>query len=64
MGGVLQVYIKLHPEVSMELYRVPILLEKSQREALTRIAQEEGRSLSEIVREMIDGELQYRHAAR
>ena len=45
----------------MELYRTQILLEKSQHERLSQIAQEESRSLSEIVREMIDRELRYRH---
>jgi hypothetical protein len=44
----------------MELYRARILLEKSQHETLTQIAQEESRSLSEIVREMIDRELRFR----
>jgi hypothetical protein len=44
----------------MELYRAQILLEKSQHEILTQIAQEESRSLSEIVREMINRELRYR----
>jgi hypothetical protein len=44
----------------MELYRAQILLEKSQHETLTQIAQEESRSLSEIVREMIARELRYR----
>ena len=44
----------------MELFRAQILLEKSQHETLTQIAQEESRSLSEIVREMIDRELRYR----
>jgi hypothetical protein len=44
----------------MELYRAQILLEKSQHETLTQIAEEESRSLSEIVREMIDRELRYR----
>ena len=44
----------------MELNRTQILLEKSQHEALTQIAREESRSLSEIVREMIDRQLQYR----
>jgi hypothetical protein len=44
----------------MELYRTQILLEKSQHESLSQIAQEESRSLSEIVREMIDRELRYR----
>lgn len=41
----------------MELYRTQILLEKSQYKRLSLIAQEESRSLSEIVREMIDREL-------
>lgn len=44
----------------MELYRTQILLEKSQHETLSKISQEESRSLSEIVREMIDRQLQYR----
>lgn len=44
----------------MELQRTQILLEKSQHEVLSQIAQEESRSLSEIVREMIDRELRYR----
>lgn len=44
----------------MELFRAQILLEKSQHETLTQIAREESRSLSEIVREMIDRELRYR----
>ncbi len=44
----------------MEIYKAQILLEKSQLEALTQIAEEESRSLSEVVREMIDRELRYR----
>ena len=44
----------------MQLQRTQILLEKSQHEMLSQIAQEESRSLSEIVREMIDRELRYR----
>ena len=44
----------------MDLQRTQILLEKSQHEILSQIAQEESRSLSEIVREMIDRELRYR----
>ncbi len=44
----------------MELFRAQILLEKSQHDTLTQIAQEESRSLSEVVREMIDRELRYR----
>jgi hypothetical protein len=38
----------------MELYRAQILLGKKQHETLSRIADEERRSVSEIVREMID----------
>jgi hypothetical protein len=44
----------------MELYRTQVLLEKSQHETLSQIAKEENRSLSEIVREMIERELRYR----
>ena len=44
----------------MELQRTQILLEKAQHAALSRIASEESRSLSEVVREMIDRQLQYR----
>ncbi|HJS19014.1 MAG TPA: ribbon-helix-helix protein, CopG family [Anaerolineales bacterium] len=44
----------------MELYRTQILLGKKQHETLSQIAEEEKRSLSEIVREMIDRELLYR----
>ncbi|MDP1547437.1 MAG: hypothetical protein Q8L87_15615 [Anaerolineales bacterium] len=44
----------------MELQRTQILLEKSQRQTLILIAGEENRSISEIVREMIDRELRYR----
>jgi predicted DNA-binding ribbon-helix-helix protein len=44
----------------MELHRTQVLLEKSQHEILSRIAKEESRSLSEIVREMIERELRYR----
>ena len=44
----------------MELQRTQLLLEKSQHEVLSQIAPEESRSLSEIVREMIDRELRYR----
>lgn len=44
----------------MELYRTQILLEKTQHEILSQIAREESRSLSEIVREMIDRQLRYR----
>lgn len=44
----------------MELQRTQILLEKNQHQILSLIADEENRSLSEIVREMIDRELRYR----
>ncbi|MDK1028433.1 MAG: hypothetical protein QGM50_03260 [Anaerolineae bacterium] len=44
----------------MELQRTQLLLEKSQHEMLSKIAREESRSLSEIVREMIGRELRYR----
>jgi hypothetical protein len=44
----------------MELYRTQILLEKSQHETLAQIAREESRSLSDIVREMLSRQLQYR----
>jgi hypothetical protein len=44
----------------MELQRTQILLEKSQHQLLTLIAEEEQRSLSDIVREMIQRELRYR----
>lgn len=44
----------------MELQRTQILLEKSQHQILTLIAEEEQRSLSDIVREMIERELRYR----
>ncbi len=44
----------------MELQRTQILLEKNQHQTLSLIANEENRSISEIVREMIDRELRYR----
>ncbi|MBU2610149.1 MAG: hypothetical protein KJ606_04285 [Chloroflexi bacterium] len=44
----------------MELYRAQILLEKSQHEIISRIASEEKRSLSDVVREMLARELLYR----
>jgi tRNA(Glu) U13 pseudouridine synthase TruD len=44
----------------MELHRTQVLLEKSQHEILSEIAKEESRSLSEIVREMVERELRYR----
>jgi hypothetical protein len=36
------------------LYRAQILLEREQHKALKDIAQEEGRSLSEVMREIVD----------
>jgi hypothetical protein len=47
-------------EAVVELHRTQIILGKKQHEALSQIAEEEQRSLSEIVREMIDRELLYR----
>jgi hypothetical protein len=44
----------------MELQRTQILLEKNQHQVLTLIAEEENRSISDIVREMIDRELRFR----
>lgn len=44
----------------MELQRTQILLEKSQHQILSLIAEEEKRSISEIVREMIERELRFR----
>ena len=44
----------------MELQRTQILLEKSQHQMLTLIAEEEQRSISDVVREMIERELRYR----
>jgi hypothetical protein len=44
----------------MDLQRTQILLEKSQHQVLTLIAEEENRSISDIVREMIERELRYR----
>ena len=44
----------------MELHRTQILLEKGQHQILTLIAEEEKRSVSEVVREMIERELRYR----
>lgn len=44
----------------MDLQRTQILLEKSQHQILTLIAEEEKRSISEIVREMIERELRFR----
>jgi len=44
----------------MDLQRTQILLEKSQHQTLVSIADEENRSISEIVREMIERELRYR----
>jgi hypothetical protein len=47
-------------EVSMKFYGLQVFLNPSQHEMLTRIAEQENRSLSEIVREIVDRELRYR----
>jgi predicted CopG family antitoxin len=44
----------------MDLQRTQILLEKSQHQMLVSIADEENRSISDVVREMIERELRYR----
>ena len=44
----------------MELQRTQILLEKTQHQILALIAEEEKRSISDIVREMIERELRFR----
>ena len=44
----------------MELQRTQILLEKSQHQILTLIAEEENRSISDIVREMVEREIRFR----
>jgi len=44
----------------VDLHRTQILLEKSQHQLLTLIAEEEQRSLSDVVRGMIERELRYR----
>jgi hypothetical protein len=46
------------------LHRTQILLEPAQHEALTTIARREGRSMSEVLRRIIDGELERREATR
>lgn len=38
----------------MSMYRAQILLEKQQREMLVRIAHEEGKSISETVRDLLE----------
>ena len=42
------------------MYRTQILLEPEQHKALTEIAQREQRSLSDVVREMLDKQLEER----
>ena len=42
------------------LYRAQILLQPKQHQAIVEIARREGRSISEVVREMISAELQRR----
>jgi hypothetical protein len=44
----------------MKLYRTQIVLKKSQYDKLAQIAQEESRSLSEVVGEIVDRQLRYR----
>ena len=44
----------------MGLQRTQIMLERSQHQMLTSIAREENRSVSDLVREMIERELRYR----
>ena len=44
----------------MELQRTQILLEKTQHQLLTLIAEQENRSISDVVREMIERELRFR----
>ncbi len=46
------------------LERVQVLLESAQRRALARIARREGRSISEVVREMIEWGLAHRAQTR
>jgi predicted DNA-binding ribbon-helix-helix protein len=41
----------------MEMYRTQILLEPEQHKALTEIARPEKRSLSDVIREMIDKQI-------
>ena len=43
-----------------DLLRVQVLVETRQREALTRLAQAEGRSVSALIRDMIDQGLERR----
>lgn len=43
-----------------DLLRVQVLVETRQHEALTRLAQAEGRSLSALIRDMIDQDLERR----
>lgn len=45
------------------LYRAQILLEPDQHERLARLARREGRSLSEVVRGMVQAELERREGA-
>lgn len=44
----------------MDLQRTQILLEKSQHQILTLIAEQENRSISDVVREMVERELRFR----
>lgn len=49
--------------MATRLFRTQLLLERSQHEALRQIAAAEGRSVSDIVREIVDGELDRRQRA-
>src|SRR5262245_53622652 len=46
------------------LYRTQILLGPEQHEELAQIAKHEGRSVSEVIREMLDQQLQQRKSSR
>jgi hypothetical protein len=46
--------------MSQRLYRAQILLEASQRKALAKIAREEGRSISDVARELLSLGMQAR----
>jgi cytidylate kinase len=60
MGHIINVHKHNLLEVPMKLYGVQILLEKAQHEMLTRMAEGESQSLSEIVQEIIRRELRRR----
>lgn len=48
----------------MKLYRAQIILEKQQHELLAQIAREEGKSISETVRQLLDMALRERQRRR